>query len=60
MKELILEVINTLPEDVTLEDFLEALYLKVKLNNALDDVKNNRTLTTEELKKELFNESCLD
>jgi hypothetical protein len=54
MKDLILEVANTMPENVTIDDFLEALFLRIKIDKALDDVENNRVYTSEELKKELL------
>ena len=53
MKELILEVANTMPENVTIDDFLEALFLRIKVEKAVDDIDNNRVYTSEELKKEL-------
>ena len=54
MKELILEVANKMPENVTIDDFLEALFLRIKVENAIDDVKNNKIFTSEDLKKELL------
>lgn len=37
----------------TIEDFIEALYIKLKIDEGFDDIKNCRLYTTAELKKEL-------
>ena len=57
MKELALEVINGLPDDATMLDIIEALYIRVNIEKGLEDVKNGKLYTTEEVKKELFNDN---
>lgn len=37
----------------TLEDFIEAFYIRIKIDKGIEDVKNGKFYTTEELKKEL-------
>lgn len=52
-KQLVMEVLNSLPEVFSMDDFFEILYLKLKTQDALEDVKNGDVLSTEELKKEM-------
>ncbi len=37
----------------TIEDFFEALSIRIKINQGLKDIENGNVYTTEELKKEL-------
>ena len=37
----------------TINDFLEALSIKLKIEQSLNDIENGKTYTTEDLKKEL-------
>lgn len=37
----------------TIKDFIEALYIKYRIDKGLEDVKNGRVYTTQELKNEL-------
>lgn len=37
----------------TIEDFIEALYVRTKIREGLKDIENGNLYTTEELKKEL-------
>ena len=37
----------------TIEDFIEALYIRMNILKGIEDAKNGRVYTTEELKKEL-------
>lgn len=54
MKELALEVINGLPDDATMLDIIEALYIRVNIEKGLEDVKNGKLYTTEEVKNFRF------
>ena len=53
MKELVMEVTNTLPEDATFDDIVEAIYIRLKIEQGLEDAENSKGLTTEELIKEI-------
>ncbi len=53
MKELVMEVTNTLPEDATFDDIIEAIYIRLKIEQGLEDAKNNEVLTTEQLIEEM-------
>ena len=48
LTELTLENINTLPDNV-----IEELYIRMKAKKGLKDVEEGKTLSSEELKKEL-------
>ena len=50
-KQKILEIVNNLPEDVTWDDAMYALYIRSKLEKSKESIKNGNTITIEELKK---------
>lgn len=54
MKEFLSNIVNILPEDISIEDFLETMYLKLRINKALEEIENNKVYTSEQLKKELL------
>lgn len=54
-KQQILEIVNTLPDDTTLEDAIYALYLKAKVKKSESDIKNGRVMTVEESKERMKN-----
>ncbi len=51
-KQEILEVVNSLPDDITWDDAIYTLYLHLKLKKSKDDIENGRVITLEELDKE--------
>lgn len=53
MKELVMEVTNTLPDNATFEDIIEAIYIRMKIEEGIKDAENNKGLTTEELVEEI-------
>lgn len=53
IKELALEIINDLPDDVSMGDIIEALYVRMKVEKALKDVENGDIILHEDLKKEI-------
>lgn len=53
MKELVMEVTNTLPDNATFDDIIEAIYIRLKIEQGLEDATANIGLTTEELIKEI-------
>lgn len=52
-KQEILATINTLPEDVTWDEAIYALYLHSKLFKSESDIKNGRVMTIEESKERM-------
>ncbi len=53
MKELVMEVTNSLPENATFDDIIEAIYIRLRIEQGLEDAENSKGLTTEELIKEI-------
>lgn len=49
IKELVMEVTNSLPDSATFDDIIEAIYTRLKIEEGLKDSKENNGLTTEEL-----------
>lgn len=52
-KQEILEVISQLPDEVNLEEVIEALYVLAKMQQGMKDIKKGQLITHEELKKEV-------
>jgi len=52
-KENIIEMIKSLPNDVTMEDVMEAIYVRQKIEKGLKDSKEGRLYTHEEAKERL-------
>ncbi len=52
-KEKIKTTIDALPEDFTIEDIIEKLIFLDKIEQGLNDVKNEKVYTTKEAKKDL-------
>ena len=53
MKELVMEVTNSLPDTATIDDIIEAIYIRLKIEQGIKDSENNKELTTEELLEEI-------
>ena len=53
IKELVMEVTSTLPDTATFEDVIEAIYIRIKIEEGLKDSEINKGLSTEELLEEL-------
>ena len=53
MKELVMEVTNSLPETATFDDIIEAIYIRLKIEKGIKDSQDNCGLSTEELLKEI-------
>ena len=53
-KELVMEVLSELPDTFSVEDFFEVLFLRLKAQEALNNVKKGEVLRVEELKKEIM------
>ena len=52
-KENIIEMIKTLPNDVSMEDIIEAIYVRQKIQKGLKDSEEGRLFTHEEAKERL-------
>lgn len=53
IKELVMEVTNSLPDTATIDDIIEAIYIRLKIEEGIKDAENNKELTTEELLEEI-------
>jgi hypothetical protein len=45
----VLKIIQTMPEDASLEDIFYELYVRVHIERGLDDVTHDRTLSHDEV-----------
>ncbi len=53
VKEIALEVINESPDDITMYDLVQEIYVRVHIEQGLKDVEEGKVYTTEEVKMEL-------
>jgi len=53
VKEAVIDAIRQMPDDATVEDILEALYVRQKIDAGLKDVAEGRVMSHEEAKKRL-------
>ena len=53
MKELVMEVTSTLSDTATIDDIIEAVYIRLKIEEGIKDAEINNELTTEELLEEI-------
>ena len=53
IKELVMEVTNSLPDTATFDDIIEAIYTRIKIEKGLNAVKEEKGLSTEELLEEM-------
>ncbi len=52
-KENIIEMIKALPNDVSMEDIIEAIYIRQKIQKGMKDSEEGRLFTHEEAKERL-------
>jgi len=52
-REKVIEAVNELPPEFNLEDLMERLVFIEKVNKGLDQLKEGKTLTHEEVKNEI-------
>lgn len=52
-KEQILKALEDLPDDATIEDAMERLYLLYKVERGLADIEAGRTLSQEEVRQRI-------
>jgi hypothetical protein len=50
-KQEVLDVVNSLPDDVSFEDVLYNLYMMSHIQSGLSDIREGRTLTQDEIKR---------
>lgn len=53
LKKLVIEIINKLPDDVTLEEIIDSIYMSLKIEQGLKAVENKDILSEEEVLKEI-------
>lgn len=53
MKELVMEVTNALPNNATLEEIIDAIYMRLKIEQGISAIKNGEELTEEEVLEEI-------
>jgi len=53
MREMIIEVAQSLPNNITFDDFLEALYLRVKVEKSLKNIEDEEVISSKDLLKEI-------
>lgn len=53
IKESSIEMIKNLPENCTLEDIQYELYVKQKIENGMEDIRNNNVLSETEMDNEI-------
>ena len=46
IKELVMEVTNTLPDNATFDDIIEAIYIRLKLEEGIKDAECNIGFST--------------
>lgn len=53
VKEEVIQLIEKMPDDCTVEDILYELYLKQKVDKGLQDIKEGRVVKHEEVKQRM-------
>ena len=53
LKEIVMEVTSTLPDNASFDDIVEAIYIRLKIEEGIKDAENSQGLSTEELVKEI-------
>lgn len=53
IKELVMEVTNSLPDTATFEDIINAIYTRLQIEQGLKDVEEGNVISTEELLEEM-------
>ena len=53
IKELVMEVTSSLPDSATFDDIIEAIYIRLKIEEGIKDSQTTKGLSTEELIEEI-------
>jgi predicted transcriptional regulator len=48
-KQDVLEIVESMPDEATIEDIMYELFLRVELEEGLEDIRNGRTVPNEEV-----------
>ena len=51
IKKNAIDLINSLPDSTTWDDIMYEIYVKQKIDKGLNDIKNNRTTSHEDVKR---------
>ena len=54
VKERVIEAVRELPDDATVEDAMERLYVLAKIQKGLEQAEAGQTVTHEEAKRRIF------
>jgi predicted transcriptional regulator len=54
IKETVIQLIEKMPDDCTVEDILSELYLKQKVDKGLQDIEEGRVVRHEDVKQRMF------
>jgi predicted transcriptional regulator len=54
VKERVIEAVRELPDDATVEDAMERLYVLAKIQKGLDQADAGQTVSDEEAKRRIF------
>ena len=54
VKEMAKNLIDTLPEDTTIDDIIYALYVRAKIEQGLNEIEDGKGIPHEEVKKKLY------
>ena len=54
VKERVIEAVRELPDDATVEDAMERLYVLAKIQKGLEQAEAGQTVTDEEAKRRIF------
>lgn len=52
-KQMALDVISKLPDNISVEDMVEALYLRINIGKRLDNFEKSKVISHKDLKKEI-------
>ncbi len=52
-KQVMMKILEKMPDDITFDDIVETLNLIYELRNRVDNFDRDKALTAEELKKEM-------
>jgi hypothetical protein len=53
VKEAAKQVIDTLPDDATMDDIIHALYVKIKFTHGENEIRNGKGVAQQDAKKRL-------
>ena len=54
VKEVAKQLIDTLPDQVTMDDIIHALYIRVKVEHGLEDIRTGNVISHAEAKTRMY------